>query len=33
MQFTFYTHFNSMARRDGLEATADYAAEHGFSAV
>ena len=33
MQFTFYTHFNSMACRDGLEATADYAAEHGFSAV
>ena len=33
MQFTFYTRFNSMARRDGLEATADYAAEHGFSAV
>jgi len=33
MQFTFYTRFNSMAVREGLEATAAYAAEHGFSAV
>ena len=33
MQFTFYTRFNSMAVREGLETTADYAAEHGFSAV
>lgn len=33
MRFTFYTYFNSMAAREGLEKTADYAAEHGFSAV
>ena len=33
MRFTFYTRFNSMAAREGLEATAAYAAEHGFSAV
>ena len=33
MQFTFYTRFNSMAVREGLETPADYAAEHGFSAV
>jgi len=33
MRFTFYTHFNGMAAREGLEKTADWAAEHGFSAV
>ena len=33
MRFTFYTHFNGMAARDGMEKTADWAAGHGFSAV
>ncbi|MBQ2724733.1 MAG: sugar phosphate isomerase/epimerase [Clostridia bacterium] len=33
MRFTFYTRFNSTAARLGMEAAADYAAEHGFSAV
>ena len=33
MRFTFYTHFNGMVVREGLEKTADWAAEHGFSAV
>ena len=33
MRFTFYTRFNSTADRLGMEAAADYAVEHGFSAV
>lgn len=33
MRFTFYTNFNTMAARQGMEAAADYAADHGFSAV
>ncbi|MBR5445525.1 MAG: sugar phosphate isomerase/epimerase [Clostridia bacterium] len=33
MRFTFYTHFNGMAAREGTEKAADWAAEHGFSAV
>ena len=33
MRFTFYTNFNTMAARQGMEAAAEYAAGHGFSAV
>lgn len=33
MRFAMYARFNSMAKRIGLEATADFAAEMGFSAV
>ena len=33
MRFAMYARFNSMGNRIGLEATADFAREMGFSAV
>jgi len=33
MRFTFYSRFNAMVAREGMEKTADWAAANGFSAV